>query len=732
MNLGEKSYVGGIALLGAVATLVLATLPLVPTAEQILILWLLIALAVVAQLFEVHIADKRTYYPHNVFFFAGVLLLPPVLLVPLFAIPLAVDAWRTALREGEAEISWRDLVFNVASHALIGASASWIYLGMNDSLHNLQQFGQVFAAMVAATTYVLGNSVIFRLADVLINGATWRESAVWMTENLWTELVMTYLGYVVAVLWFVNPVMILPMLGLMFLLQQALMIPRLQLEAQTDSKTGLINVRYFNQRFDETLDQARRTNQPLSIIMADLDFLRRINNNYGHLAGDLVLIGVSEVIKQTVRAEDIVGRFGGEEFAILLPNTDQEEAFQVAEAVRKAIAERDFDIPTSTSPIRTSMSFGIACFPTDASSATDLLHHADVAVYQAKMDGRNRVTCASDMFYRIKGAESAATGNEGTEPSQPTPKVFDLPVPDPGTQPGQHEAKSAAAPKWHQWISASTLKLLLLATAAVITGIGFIWSVPTNWPALLLLVIMTTVAQFLRLKLFASGELSIAATLIFTTALLTGVPGLAIVSLAVVLISVLSDERLDLQSLWQRKLELSSDWAIGLIAGLGPALFTTLFDVPLHMSHLPLLFVPLFLVILAYSYSGVGLIALTVSASTGRRFCQVWKDDFQQTPTQNILMSMIGVCFAMVYAMFGVAGFLLCALPIFFMRFAQEPVVTHWDGLSTLLQSHLRPNRPVQILDDRGEGTLGVPVLIEADKARVESYLQFRDTTRSM
>ena len=117
-----------------------------------------------------------------------------------------------------------------------------------------------------------------------------------------------------------------------------------------------------------------------------------------------VLIGVSKIIANTVRGKDIVGRCGGEEFAILLPDTDQEEAFEVAEAIRIAIETGRFDVPTSQTPLKTTMSLGIACFPADATTATDLLHQADVAVYQAKMDGRNRVTCATDLFYRIDAA----------------------------------------------------------------------------------------------------------------------------------------------------------------------------------------------------------------------------------------------------------------------------------------------------------------------------------------
>lgn len=114
-----------------------------------------------------------------------------------------------------------------------------------------------------------------------------------------------------------------------------------------------------------------------------------------------------------------------------MPDTNQEEAIRVTEAVRQAIAETNFDIPTSPTPIRTTMTLGVACYPTDATTATDLLHHADVAVYPAKMDGRNRVICANDLFYRIKteggiGPDTNRSDEHRDHP--PKPKLLDLPV----------------------------------------------------------------------------------------------------------------------------------------------------------------------------------------------------------------------------------------------------------------------------------------------------------------
>src|SRR5262249_33374101 len=121
-----------------------------------------------------------------------------------------------------------------------------------------------------------------------------------------------------------------------------------------------------------------------------------INNTYGHLAGDEVLRGIADVFRQELRHYDVPSRFGGEEFSILLPETDPEEALAIAERVRRAVAAKRFEVETSNAPIRATISMGGAAFPRDAQEVNELVHHADLAVYRAKLQGRNRVLDAAD------------------------------------------------------------------------------------------------------------------------------------------------------------------------------------------------------------------------------------------------------------------------------------------------------------------------------------------------
>src|SRR6266511_5727154 len=129
--------------------------------------------------------------------------------------------------------------------------------------------------------------------------------------------------------------------------------------------------------------------------------------SYGHLAGDTVLQGIAEVFRAHLRHYDVPARFGGEEFAILLPETSPEQAFEIAERIRRTVAERAFDVETSSEPIHATVSIGVAGFPKDGTDANELIHQADLAVYRAKLQGRNRVLGASSEPLLVPADRSA-------------------------------------------------------------------------------------------------------------------------------------------------------------------------------------------------------------------------------------------------------------------------------------------------------------------------------------
>jgi diguanylate cyclase (GGDEF)-like protein len=362
------------------------------TADAVIACVLLTILATVAQLYEAEAPHNQTYYPHNVFFFAGVMLLPPVLFAPLVIVPHAVELVFARLVRRKLPFPPLVQAFNVAMYLIAGLTAWWIF-DLNPA--EVQGALALVMPMFAALAYVALNHLIVGLVLVLINGLTWRESGVLEVELLMTDLALALLGFAVAMLWLINPWFSLPALAPLVLMARALLVPKLKQEAQTDSKTGLLNARYLQQALNEEFERATRSGRPLALIMADLDFLRTVNNTYGHLAGDAALVAVGHAIRGAIRATDHGGRFGGEEFTVVLPDTTVAEAAVVAERIRAAIEATPVSVPLRDEPIFVTMSLGVAERTPNMATVTDLTDAADVAVYEAKRAGRNRVEVAT-------------------------------------------------------------------------------------------------------------------------------------------------------------------------------------------------------------------------------------------------------------------------------------------------------------------------------------------------
>jgi diguanylate cyclase (GGDEF)-like protein/putative nucleotidyltransferase with HDIG domain len=159
------------------------------------------------------------------------------------------------------------------------------------------------------------------------------------------------------------------------------------------------------QQLENELMRANRFDRPLTVIMADLDLLRNINNTYGHLAGDEVLIGIANILRQSVREYDVVARFGGEEFTILMPEITLEQGFERAEVIRKAVENAEFVVPTSVTPIKATLSLGVATREFFNQTGQGIIHNADTALYHSKLKGRNRAFAYTQEAY-IEFSES--------------------------------------------------------------------------------------------------------------------------------------------------------------------------------------------------------------------------------------------------------------------------------------------------------------------------------------
>ena len=165
--------------------------------------------------------------------------------------------------------------------------------------------------------------------------------------------------------------------------------------ADRDPLTGFYNHRFLHERLGEEVVRTQRARRPLSVLMLDLDDFKLVNDTFGHLFGDRVLTWTAELIRSTLRASDIPARYGGDEFAIILPETDADEARRAADRILEAFREHAF-VGEQRGPVPIGASIGVATFPADGRTATELIAAADAALYRVKRDGGHDAAGAGD------------------------------------------------------------------------------------------------------------------------------------------------------------------------------------------------------------------------------------------------------------------------------------------------------------------------------------------------
>jgi diguanylate cyclase (GGDEF)-like protein len=164
-----------------------------------------------------------------------------------------------------------------------------------------------------------------------------------------------------------------------------------------DQLTGGANRLYFQQRFESEIRRTENYRHGLALLMFDIDEFKKINDTYGHQAGDVVIKKMAELVKKNTRSSDLVGRYGGDEFMVLITSTTEEKAVSITDKLREKIATTVFAIPGTQDPVRITVSGGLAMFPTHGQSTTELFRAADDALYESKRQGRNRILVATSV-----------------------------------------------------------------------------------------------------------------------------------------------------------------------------------------------------------------------------------------------------------------------------------------------------------------------------------------------
>jgi diguanylate cyclase (GGDEF)-like protein len=220
-----------------------------------------------------------------------------------------------------------------------------------------------------------------------------------------------------------NPLLALAALPVVRLLQRSLSHVELVTYSRNDSKTGLLNAATWERESVAEVVRAVRTKSPLAVALLDVDKFKAVNDTYGHLVGDQVLKEIANTLNSLLRDYDLAGRFGGEEFSLLLPQTRAVDAFRIAERVRENVASLSFIAPGAAGGERVQVTVSIGVAALDAGSErqlSELLAAADAALYRAKACGRNQV----QMISTTRGLSAISGTDRGSGGQQDTPSAF--------------------------------------------------------------------------------------------------------------------------------------------------------------------------------------------------------------------------------------------------------------------------------------------------------------------
>ncbi|MEW2507901.1 GGDEF domain-containing protein [Amycolatopsis sp. NPDC047767] len=326
----------------------------------------------------------------SVWTLAGALLLPPAL-AALVAIVLYAHLYLRSWR-GVVGIHAYKIAFSTANVILSCRFAAWaanrlhlLPLGTSPTLTSA-------AGIVAVILgYFAVNSAVVAVAIALIKGRmSWRGLLGPVNENV-LELATLCMGMITALLLARWPWLVVIVFLPLYTLHRSVLIRQFEAAATTDSKTGLLNAASWTVIAEAELERAREHETDAALLILDIDHLRRVNDLHGHDVGDETLRQLGEALRREVRSNDLCGRFGGEEFVILLPGISQESIAEVADRIRQRVFDTKIDANGSSETFQVTVSVGAAAFPAAGRTLHALLTAADNALFAAKDAGSNQV-----------------------------------------------------------------------------------------------------------------------------------------------------------------------------------------------------------------------------------------------------------------------------------------------------------------------------------------------------
>jgi diguanylate cyclase (GGDEF)-like protein len=348
-----------------------------------------------------YLADGPHISMTSVWMFCGAVVLPAAMAVGL-ALVIYLHLWLRVWCPIQGRSAYR-VVFSASTIVLGCVSVRPVLdlCGVPNVLVDDWHGGRiVLAVVVAALVYTTINGALVSIGIKLHHPTRpWLKTIGTKDENA-LELATLSLGGATAVLLVTQPALVVLVVLPVIVLHRNILMRQLEEKAAQDSKTGLLTAEEWRVRLASELARNVKRREPFGVLIIDLDRFKRVNDTYGHVAGDVVLKAVAGTITAQLRAYDSVGRWGGEEFAVLLPQIPEHGALDVAERVRSAVCALAVPVTIAESSrviTGLSASVGVACFPEAGITADGLVHAADTAMYRAKRAGRNTVVSIAEL-----------------------------------------------------------------------------------------------------------------------------------------------------------------------------------------------------------------------------------------------------------------------------------------------------------------------------------------------
>jgi diguanylate cyclase (GGDEF)-like protein/putative nucleotidyltransferase with HDIG domain len=567
--------------------------------------------------------------------------------------------------------------------------------------------------------FTLLNHLMVGMIVWLARGENFKQSGIFEVLPMMIDLTLLTLGGSLVLVWHFNEFAILLFVIPLYLIYSTLKVPMLERKADTDAKTGLFNHRYFELHMENELTRANRFDRPLTIIMADLDLLRNINNTYGHLAGDEVLIGISKILKQNVREYDVVARFGGEEFSILMPETTVELAYDRAEMIRQVIEKSEFSVPTSVTPIKVTMSFGIAGRESFSQTAKEIIHNADTALYHSKLEGRNRSYIYNNGNYTslseagqgqaslpvekpVQPAQQPAvnysaanTHYEAKQPATPPAPVKKAPAPAAAPQ----VVVATSNPKKSN-LSVNVFIGIVFACAGVLFYTVYNLQAQIDWLGLIAFALMVIVTEWYSIDIYIRNTaVSTSAAPILVGTLLFGPGGALVLSLAFALTAMLK-----FRSPFSRFVFNLSNQLIASMLYTG---LLHLFNIQFTLiDSLSQALVCVAAGILVYISTTV-LVALGMHLDMQVPFRQIWQEKFSWLAPYYISLGIVAYTLAFGYHNARLMGLAVILVPLLLIRFSQKQYIERTRVMvNELREKNLRLEKSSEEISHLNEGLL--------------------------